>query len=386
MIPTTTEAAGGPDSVVGASGSSPPSSFLQFSTVGRASGGSYVLGTLLIVLAWIFVGGALTLAITVAGMVSSGSLTDSLANGDPLALAADLPIAPWVLVAATLASIVPLGIAVLVVVRYVHLRPWRSVITPFRRISIALIAKGALLWLLPLVLVAVAAVLVGLDSVRWNYQPGAFWPLAAVVLLLTFFQTTSEELFFRGYLSQWLALRGPRIWLISLANAALFGAVHLANPLLAGYRGGDYLVSIVPYFVIGFVWAWVSCTSGTIELAIGAHFVNNMVAFLLISPPELGVDSGGLFVVESTSAWSSTVTAVAVALVFWLLVRRIRATGVAAPLQPVRTTSSPRPGAGSLPAQASGPPMQPTAGWYPDPAGRGWRYWSGTHWTHHRSP
>jgi len=366
-------------------------SFLNFADVGRASGGSYVLGTVIIVVAWLVVGGILTVALTLVGLLTSGAVDESLLTDDPFSLTGELPIAPWLLVAATLASIIPLGGAVLLVVRYLHRRPWRSVITPFRRINVRLIAIGAVMWLVPLAITAVAAALVGLDSVRWNYQPAAFWPLAVVVLLLTFFQTTSEELFFRGYLSQWIALRGARIWVISLSNAALFGAVHLANPLLAGYRGGDYLVSIVPYFVIGFVWAWVSCTSGSIELAIGAHFINNLVAFLLIAPPELGGESGGLFLVESTSAGSSTLTAIVVATVFWLLVRRMKAAGDPAPLEPVAPLRPATPVGTATPTTAdpsgsTGSQWLPPPGWYPNPAGAGWRYWSGTEWTSHVAP
>lgn len=387
----------------------PDHSFLDFARVGRWGTGSYVLGTILILIAWFIIGGLLTAVIAGFGLVF-GSGSEELLSGDsadPFSFGtdSDLGLPPWAFMFMTLIGFLPFGASVLLVVRYVHGRPWQSVITPFRRVNWSLVAKGALMWAVPMIGFALIGLALGFDDMSWNYDPAKFWPFAIVVLALTFIQTSSEELFFRGYLGQWLASRRRSIFFISLITALVFASVHIPNALLLGFGGGlvEMVVGMVPYFAIGFVLAWVSYTSGTIELALGAHFLNNLLAFLLVSTDDLPVD-GALFEAGETNAFSTAVTGLLSCVIFWLLVRRSKGSGEPLPLvpvdpqavtlppgqrmQPVLVGQSVQPGATWQPGQAyqqyppvTPAPALPPAGWYPDPVGQGLRYWDGGAWT-----
>ena len=428
----------------------PDHSFLDFARVGRFGAGSYLLGTALILFAWFIIGGMLTAFIAFFGLFASGG-GDALGGDsvDPFALDSDFGLPPWAFMLMTLLGFLPFGAAVLLVVRLVHNRPWRSVITPYRRINWGLVGKGALMWAIPMIGLGLIGVALGFDDLTWNYDPARFWPFAVVVLALTFVQTTSEELFFRGYLSQWLATKRRSILFISLITAIVFASVHLPNALLLGFGSSpvELVIGMLPYFSIGFVLAWVSYTSGTIELAIGAHFLNNLVAFLAISSEDLPTE-GALFAAGETSAVGSALTGFLSCVIFWLLVRRTRGSGEPMPLVPVEsvTTQPPvlmpagavtsyayapgavtAPGAGNggyspgaNPAFAGGyspganpyaapaglddagayaaggpyggvsvpaaPAWVPPAGWYADPVGAGLRYWDGNAWTEHTHP
>ena len=412
----------------------PAHSFLDFSRVGRWGTGSYVLGTILILIAWFVIGGMLTAVIAAFGMVFGGANEELLAGDsvDPFSLGGDLDfgLPPWAFMFMTLIGFLPFGAAVLLVVRYVHGRPWQSVITPFRRINWGLVAKGAAMWAVPMLGFAAIGFALGFDDMSWNYDPAKFWPFAIVVLALTFVQTSSEELFFRGYLGQWLASRRRSIFFVSLITALLFASVHIPNALLLGFGSGvfEMLVGMVPYFAIGFVLAWVSYTSGTIELALGAHFLNNLVAFLLVSTDDLPVD-GALFEAGETNALGAGITGLLSCVIFWLLVRRTKGSGEPLPLAPVdpsavtmppgqprqpvmvgqpaatyQPTAQPYqpaatyPSAAIYPAAAQiqpappnapaavAPPVLPPAGWYPDPVGQALRYWDGSNWTEFTHP
>lgn len=419
MTELTPPASNGPDATAPArSKYDPEHSFLDFSRVGRWGTGSYVLGTILILIAWFFIGGMLTAVIAGFGVLF-GSGSEELLSGDsvdPFSLGSDvdLGLPPWAFMFMTLIGFLPFGAAVLLVVRYVHGRPWQSGITPFRRINWGLVAKGAAMWAVPMLGFALIGFALGVDEMSWNYDPAKFWPFAFVVLALTFVQTSSEELFFRGYLGQWLASRRRSIFFVSLITALLFASVHIPNALLLGFGGGifEMFVGMLPYFAIGFVLAWVSYTSGTIELALGAHFLNNLVAFLLVSTDDLPVD-GALFEAGESNAVSAGITGLLSCVIFWLLVRRTRGSGEPLPLAPVdpRAVTPPpgqtqqpvlvgqpttwnagqayQPGAWPVSAQAQPaahtPPLPP-AGWYPDPVGPGLRYWNGALWTEFTHP
>lgn len=93
-----------------------------------------------------------------------------------------------------------------------------------------------------------------------------------LVLILTPIQTTCEEVFFRGYLMQFIGkwIRNPLI--MSLIAGGIFGSLHFTNPEMNYspiFVGADYLLT-------GIIWCYISAKTNSIELSIGAHAANNM--------------------------------------------------------------------------------------------------------------
>lgn len=133
--------------------------------------------------------------------------------------------------------------------------------------------------------------LVGLPGIFWAFfmldvTPGVEWqiwlmflPLALVGLLI---QTGAEELVFRGYLQQQLAARFASRWVWMMLPSVLFGLVHYDPNTM-----GDSVWAIV--FVTGFfglVMADLTARSGTLGMAWGLHFANNLFAVLLFTTGE----------------------------------------------------------------------------------------------------
>jgi len=91
-------------------------------------------------------------------------------------------------------------------------------------------------------------------------------PLAGVLALVA--APLAEETFFRGFLfpglrNRWGTLRA------ALASGLLFALLH--------FNVG----SIVPFTVIGMLLAWAYVVSGSLWMAIGAHFAFNAISFLI---------------------------------------------------------------------------------------------------------
>lgn len=337
----------------------PQHSYLDFAAEGRGGARWYLAGTAIVLASWLVGGSVLSAAVwAVAALLTGQPLTDPL--GGP----------PWLNTLFILSSFIPFAAAVLFVVPVIHQRPWRSVITPFTRISVPLIIRGAVTWLIALGLVTGAGYVLVDEGWEWTFTASAFWPLAVVVLTLTFIQTTAEELFFRGYLTQWVATKWRSIWLLAIFNGVFFMIPHLANPEFLQFSGTDLILAAVPYFAFGFLFAWVSYTSGTIELAIGAHFANNLIAFLFFSAPETPTEGGSLISVSEPSAVALAVSSLLSMVIFYLLNRRSVGRGEPLP------QSGPK-----LP-----PPQWVPPAWYPDPSGVGQRYWDGRQWTGYWAP
>ena len=98
--------------------------------------------------------------------------------------------------------------------------------------------------------------------------------LPLVALLAIVAAPIAEETFFRGFLFPALRMRWGTFW-AALASGLVFAALHFN------------LGSLVPFTIIGMLLAWAYVFSGSLWVAIGAHFLFNSVSFIV------GVVAGG---------------------------------------------------------------------------------------------
>ncbi|MDO5665709.1 MAG: type II CAAX endopeptidase family protein [Bacteroidia bacterium] len=103
-------------------------------------------------------------------------------------------------------------------------------------------------------------------------------PLLLIVLILLPFQTTIEEIFFRGYLTQGVAARTKNRWIALIVVSLLFGFMHIANPEVKEF---GFWLSMPQYILMGLLLGLVSILDDGIEIAIGIHFINNAFGALL---------------------------------------------------------------------------------------------------------
>ena len=104
-------------------------------------------------------------------------------------------------------------------------------------------------------------------------------PFALVAIMV---QVSAEEILFRGYLQQQLAarFRSPLIWL--LVPSVLFGLGHYM-PQEAGENATLIMIWSV---IFGVLMADLTARAGTLAPAIAVHFVNNVVALLIVAMPD----------------------------------------------------------------------------------------------------
>lgn len=172
------------------------------------------------------------------------------------------------------------------VVRLLHRQRFATLFAPEGRVRGRDMLKGlgvaAVFALIPLpIALAIAEPhLTALSAPTW-----LGW--AMVLGALVFMQATAEELIFRGYLLQQLALRSrnPLVW--AVIPSALFGALHWANAptgeLAALYVGATFL--------IGLALAALVYRTGSLWAAIGLHVGFNMVGLTIVGTE--GLLSGG---------------------------------------------------------------------------------------------
>lgn len=265
----------------------------------------YLLGTLLILFFWLVIGNVLSGVLIFA---FGGSIAD-LAEPSSLGRFRGY----LVLSAAFLTF---LG-GIVLVVMLIHRRSLRTLVTPRGSIDGKRIAQGFGVWFALMCVVALVLFLLDRPSYWFGLDLAAFIPFALVALMLTPIQTTTEELFFRGYLVQGASLISRSSIFLVGVSGVLFTLPHLVNPEVSA----GIVLAVLQYLTFGLFWAWISLKDGTTELAIGAHAANNLFLVLVLNYAggALG-DTPAIFHTNRLDPLVDLIAVLAVCAFFYLLV------------------------------------------------------------------
>jgi membrane protease YdiL (CAAX protease family) len=284
------------------------SDYLEAARSGRNDWWRYLISLPAILILWIFLG-----IIPVMLLMVYVSL-----DGNPISDFSDarftgVPVIMEFMV--IMSSFIPFFAATLLAVRFIHARPLKTLVTGRARIRWGRIFAGAGVWL------AVASVISVVEAILF---PGRYVPTFQPVTLLIFtilalvmipIQTSAEELFFRGYLLQWMGLRLKNKWLLSLINGALFFLPHTANPEMEV----DSTLIGLGYFAMGFFLTLITLQDNGTELALGMHAGNNLFAGLFANYSTTSLPSPALFTIQIIDPVYGLVTLVIGLMVFYLI-------------------------------------------------------------------
>jgi len=170
-----------------------------------------------------------------------------------------------------------------------HRRPLLSLVSVDLRLDVRRIGLGAVFWLIANIVVTAALIVLGalahpagridLTDDFGMPQSRAFLVAGLVSMALFPLQAASEELAFRGWLTQTLGQFVRRRWILVPVIALLFALAH------APYAG-PFVFPV--YVIMSIGLSSLTLLDQRIELAIGAHAANNifvvMVSLFLSGP------------------------------------------------------------------------------------------------------
>lgn len=183
-----------------------------------------------------------------------------------------------------------LGLLFFLVV-YFHERSIRSLTTSRKRIDFGRILFA---FLCVAILIAVAfAIGYFMDgsNVVWNFQPRKFAILFVLAIILFPIQIAFEEYLFRGFLMQQIGIATLSRFAPLVITSVCFGIFHGANPEVNELGYGV----MVFYIGTGFLLGIMTLMDEGIELSLGYHLANNLMAVLLISSDFSAIQSDALF-------------------------------------------------------------------------------------------
>jgi uncharacterized protein len=206
--------------------------------------------------------------------------------------------------------------------RIAHRRPLLSLIAADGRIRPAQIALGMALWfctytlLLALILIVVGPQSDADAGLSDTLLPPPWVMLAAALGILLFpLQAAGEEMAFRGWMTQTLGRYLRRRVIIALIVAVTFALAHgLANGIFA----------MLYYVVLSLGLSALTFAEQRLELAIGMHAGNNILALLAHVMSSAGTPHPSLILAPHAVAWWAPLLALGQILLIQMMARWIR--------------------------------------------------------------
>lgn len=176
---------------------------------------------------------------------------------------------------ALLATFLPMALGPMVAVVLLHRRSPGTLFGPARKTAAHFAISVAVLLTVHLVVILLTDANMGVGNL-----PLPIWLLLLPVTIAgVALQTLAEELVFRGYLQQQLAVRFAwrAVWM--MLPSLLFAALHFTPETMG--QAAPYAVGAA--FLFGLIAADLTARTGSIGAAWGIHFANNILAIALLS-------------------------------------------------------------------------------------------------------
>jgi len=183
-------------------------------------------------------------------------------------------------------------------VRFIHKKKFISIITSREKVDWSRVLYAFVLWGSISIVAMVVGMYLAPEDYVWNFKPVPFFTLLAVSFMFLPFQTSSEELIFRGYLMQGFGTLVKNRWFPLLITSVIFGLLHGMNPEVEklGY------ILMVFYIGTGLFYGITTLMDEGTELALGLHASNNIIAAFLVTTDWMVFRTDALYVDTSEPA------------------------------------------------------------------------------------
>ena len=159
------------------------------------------------------------------------------------------------------------------------------------------------------------------SQVVWQFDPVKFSILLIISLLLFPLQIGLEEYLFRGYIMQHLGVFVKNRWFPLILTSVLFGVFHGANPEVAEM---GWIIMIF-YIGTGLLLGIMTLMDEGLELALGFHFGNNLMAAILVTSSWSALQTDALFMYTAEEATSEVLEIIIPVLVVYPVILLIMA-------------------------------------------------------------
>lgn len=188
------------------------------------------------------------------------------------------------------------GLAFLFIgIKSIHKRSIKTVLTTRDKFDWKRFFFAAIIWTIASLSVMLIDYFQHPQDFVWNFKLQPFVILVLLSLLYLPFQTSFEEVLFRGYFMQGLGIMLRNRWFPLIFTSVVFGLMHGFNPEVA--KLGKLL--FVYYIATGFLFGMITLVDEGLELSLGLHAANNAISAIFITTNWTIFQTDALFIDNS---------------------------------------------------------------------------------------
>lgn len=170
-------------------------------------------------------------------------------------------------------------VALLAVVKLLHGQSIKALTTSRKKVDWNRFFFGFGLIAIMTIILTIADYYSNPEDYLVNFNPEPFFILVIIAVVMIPLQTSFEEYLFRGYFMQGLGILAKNRWLPLIITSVVFGGLHFFNPEVT--KLGNIIM--IYYIGTGFMLGIITLMDEGLELALGFHAANNLVAALLVT-------------------------------------------------------------------------------------------------------
>jgi len=177
-------------------------------------------------------------------------------------------------------------------IKFIHKRKILTVLTSRDKLDWNRILFAFSLWFIIGVVIFIISYFMAPEDYVWNFKPIPFLILVLISFLLLPIQTSMEEVLFRGYLMQGFGTWFKNSFMALMLTSVIFGLLHGSNPEVA--KLGWFIM--VYYIGTGLLLGIFTLMDEGIELSLGFHSANNVLAAMLVTANWAAFQTEALFI------------------------------------------------------------------------------------------
>lgn len=212
--------------------------------------------------------------------------------------------------------------AIFLCVKYIHGKKASDIVTARPKIDWNRFFFGACIWTILSIFTFALTFLSGDNSdIIFQFKPSEFFVMLVIALLMFPFQTSFEELVFRGYLMQWSYILFKNKWISIALTGIIFGLMHSANPEVKDF---GMLLAMPQYILMGLLLGYIAVQDNGLELSLGIHAANNILSAITFTSPSSTLQTHALFMdpTPSASGWDTLFILISGLLFIWITNRK----------------------------------------------------------------
>jgi len=190
-------------------------------------------------------------------------------------------------------------------IKFIHKRKILTVLTSRTKLDVSRILFAFSVWFIFGVFIFMINYVMTPEDFVWNFKLMPFIILVLISFLLLPFQTSMEEVLFRGYLMQGFGTWFKKSFVALILTSVIFGLLHGPNPEVEKLGW----TTMVFYIGTGLLLGIFALMDEGLELSLGFHAANNIFAAMLVTTNWSAFQTEALFidVSEPTVGWEMLV-------------------------------------------------------------------------------